>query len=59
MAIGSKLTVLSMRGSYLATKSSLDNLCFVGSRNNSGITVKVAIKFLITVLSFGLIVTCM
>ena len=37
---GSKLAVLSMRGGYLATESSRDNSCFVGSLNNNGITVK-------------------
>ena len=37
---GLKLTVLSMCGSYLATKSSRDTSRCVGSRNNSGITVK-------------------
>ena len=36
----SKLTVLSMRSGYLATEASRDTLCCVGSRNNSGITVK-------------------
>ena len=29
-----------MRGGYLATESLRDTLCGVGSRNNSGITVK-------------------
>ena len=37
---GSKLTELSMRGSYLATESSHDTSCCVGSLNNSEITVK-------------------
>ena len=37
---GSKLTMLSMRGGYLATESSRDTSCCVGSLNNSGITVK-------------------
>ena len=36
----SKLTVLSLRIGYLATESSRDTLCCVGSLNNSGITVK-------------------
>ena len=37
---GVKLTVLSMHGSYLATESSRDTSCCVGSLNNSGNTVK-------------------
>ena len=37
---GSKLTVLSMLRGYLATKTSCDTSCCVGSLNNSGITVK-------------------
>ena len=36
----SKLTVLSMRGGYLASEPSRDTSCCVGSLNNSGITVK-------------------
>ena len=36
----SKLTVLSIRGGYLAIESSRDASCCVGSLNNSGITVK-------------------
>ena len=32
--------MLSMRGGYLATESSRDTSCRVGSLNNSGITVK-------------------
>ena len=36
----SKLTVLSMRGGFLATESSRDTSCCVDSLNNSGITVK-------------------
>ena len=37
---GSKLTVLSMRGGYLASEPSRDTSFCVGSLNNSGITVK-------------------
>ena len=36
----SKLTVLSMRGGYLATELARDTSCCVGSLNNSGNTVK-------------------
>ena len=37
---GSTLAVLSMCGGYVATESSRDASCCVGSVNNSGITVK-------------------
>ena len=37
---GSKLTMLSTHGGCLATESSRDTSCYVGSLNNSGITVK-------------------
>ena len=36
----SKFAVLSMHGGYLATESSRDTSCCVGSLNNSGSTVK-------------------